>query len=114
MQNNRIFFSPLGQTFCISYREKLEYFLNSSEFATSQRSKILLVLKRFRVENFVYIRPVEMFVFNFSKYWVFTCTVARTCHTHLSHAEVRELVRNQTRNGNTIIKDAVFKIQAQK
>ena len=25
-----------------------------------------------------------------------------------------ELVHNQTRNGNTIIKDAVFKIQAQK
>ena len=32
----------------------------------------------------------------------------------MSHAEIRELVHNQTRNGNTIIKDAIFKIQAKK
>jgi hypothetical protein len=58
-------------------RKKLEYLLNSSEFAQSHVSKIVLVFKRFHVESFVWIRHrVEIFILNFSKYRVFTRTHA--------------------------------------
>jgi hypothetical protein len=46
-------YSPLGQTFCISYREKVKYLLNFSSFPKRRYSKILFVFKRFRVESFV-------------------------------------------------------------
>jgi hypothetical protein len=43
-------------------------------------SKILLLLKRFRVGSFVWIRRVEIFILNFSKYRVFTRTrTPRVC-----------------------------------
>jgi hypothetical protein len=58
-------------------RKKLEYLLNSSEFAQSHVSKIVLVFKRFHVESFVWIRHrVEIFILNFLKYRVFTRTHA--------------------------------------
>ena len=46
-------YSPLGQTFCISYREKLECLPNSSTFAQINSSKILLVFKHFYVDSFI-------------------------------------------------------------
>jgi hypothetical protein len=69
-------YSPLGQTFWIWYQDNLEYVLNSSEFASYNISKVLRVFKRFRVENFAWIGPLEIFILNFSICRVFTRTRA--------------------------------------
>jgi hypothetical protein len=72
-------YSPLGQTFWIWYQDNLEYVLNSSEFASYNISEVLRVFKRFRVENFAWIGPLEIFILNFSICRVFT----RTRDTHI-------------------------------
>jgi hypothetical protein len=75
-------YSPLGQTFWIWYQDNLEYVLNSSEFASYNISKVLRVFKRFRVENFAWIGPLEIFILNFSICRVFTTELYnnwRTC-----------------------------------
>ena len=46
--------SPLGQTFWISYREKVEHLQNSSEYCMSIGVKYsLIVFKRFHAESLV-------------------------------------------------------------
>ena len=47
-------YSPLGQTFWISYREKVEHLQNSSEYCMSIGVKYsLIVLKRFHAKSLV-------------------------------------------------------------
>jgi hypothetical protein len=69
--------------------EKVEYLLNFSSFSEGYMiymSKILFVFKRFRVESFVCIRRVEIFILNFSKYRVL---LACACHSlYLANKEL--------------------------
>jgi hypothetical protein len=72
-QNNRVFYSPLGQIFCISYPENLEYLLNSSEFPTSQSEWNTPCIQAVSCGKFrMNTTSRNIFILNFSKYRIFT------------------------------------------
>jgi hypothetical protein len=87
-------YSPLGQTFCISYRV---YFISRKSRISSKLFYYFssaIWMKRFCVESFVWIRWVETFILNFSIYRVYlharatryTWPIMISCtHVEISH-----------------------------
>jgi hypothetical protein len=83
------FFTPhrLAKHSVFHIEKKLNIFLTFRHFLKGYMSKILLVSKRFLVGSFVWIWWVEIFILNFSKYWVLLA-----CACHMLYLANKELL----------------------
>ena len=66
-RNNHIFTHRLAKDSKFHIHKILNNFGTFRRLLNSYMCKILFVLKRFRVQNFVWIQRVEIFILNFSK-----------------------------------------------
>jgi hypothetical protein len=78
-RNNHIFTHRLANDskFHIEKILNISWTLRNSQQVN--RSEILLVFERFRVQNFVWIRRVEIFILNFSRWRVFNTRTRVYC-----------------------------------